>query len=200
MFKAFEVKKTYIKDESKTSTNFAITKSYSKPQRGVAPKEKKEFVEWPKYRKCTCKHLAEQTYKYANKKCDKYHKKSHISCFHNSFTSLNKGKTPQSLSASSSDYKKNVSCVTQIVANKIFRTGVIQKMITDSGSTQYLIVDRKLIRNYYNDYLEYQIELGEFLHSYGKNILLLPLDNGFYMLFNIWYASDLGFKFISTIQ
>ena len=201
LFKAIEEEETRIKAESKASANFAATKSHSKPQGGAAPKGKKEFVEWPKCRKCGCKHLADQACKHANEECDKCHKKGHISRFHDSYTSLNKGKSPQGPgNASSSDFKKNVSCVTQILANKMFETGVTRKIIADSGTTQHLIANRDLIRDYYDDYSEYQTGSGEVLPSYGKGTLLLPLDNGFLRLTNVWYAPDLGFNLISTIQ
>ena len=88
-FKAIEKKKTRIKAESKAYANFAVTKSYSKPQGGVTPKRQKKFVEWPKCRKCKFKGLADQTCKHANEECDKCHKKGHISRFHDSFSSLN---------------------------------------------------------------------------------------------------------------
>lgn len=35
---------------------------------------------------------------------------------------------------------------------------------------------------------------------YGKDTPLLPLDNGFLKLTNVWYDPDLGFNLISTIQ
>ena len=200
LFKAIEEEKTRIKAKHKASANFASTKSNAKPKKKAA-KRKKEFVEWPKCKKCGCKHLADQACKHANEECDKCHKKGHISRFHDSYTSLNKGKTSQSpATASTSDFKKNVSCVTQIVANKMFETGVTRKIIADSGTTQHLIANRDLIRDYYDDYSEYQTGSGEVLPSYGKGTLLLPLDNGFLKLSNVWYAPDLGFNLISTIQ
>ena len=93
-----------------------------------------------------------------------------------------------------------MSCVAQIVANKMFETGITQKIIVDSGTTQHLIANSDLIRNYYVDYSEYQIGSGEILPSYGKGTLLLSLDNGFLKLTNVWYAPDLSFNLISTIQ
>ncbi len=48
-----------------------------------------------------------------------------------------------------------MSCVTQVVANKIFETGVTRKIIVDSGTIQHLIANRELIRDYYDDYSEY---------------------------------------------
>lgn len=86
---------------------------------------------------------------------DKCHK-GHISRFHDSYTSLDKGKTPEGSTTSSSDSKKNVSCVTQVVGNKMFETDVTRKIIADSGATQHLIANRELIRDYYDDYSEYQ--------------------------------------------
>ena len=198
-FKAIEEEETCIKAEHKASTNFASTKSNAKPK-GGASKEKKEFVDWPKCKKCGCKHLAGQACKHANEECDKCHKKGHISRFHDSYTSLNKEKTLERSNASSSDSKKNVSCVTQVVANKMFETGVTRKIIADSGTTQHLIANRELICDYYDDYSEYQTGSGDVLPSYGKGTLLLPLDNGFLKLTNVWYAPDLGFNLISTIQ
>ena len=118
LFKAIEEEETRIKAEHKASANFASTKSNAKPK-GGASKGKKEFVEWLKCKKCGCKHLADQACKHANEECDRCPKKGHISRFHDSYTSLNRGKTPEGSTTSSSDSKKNVSCVTQIVANKI---------------------------------------------------------------------------------
>ena len=134
LFKAIEEEETCIKAEHKTSANFASTKSNAKPKRGTT-KEKKKFVEWPKCKKCGCKHVANQACKHVNDKCDKCHKKKQIACFYDSYTFLNKRKTLEGLAASSLDSKKNVSCVTQVVANKIFETGVTQKIIADSGTT-----------------------------------------------------------------
>ena len=82
----------------------------------------------------------------------------------------------------------------------MFETGVTRKIIVDSGTTQHFIANHDLIRNYYDDYLEYQTGSREVLPSYGKVTLLLPLDNGFFRLTNVWYAPDLGFNLISTIQ
>ena len=103
LFKAIEEEKTRIKAKHKASANFASTKSNAKPKKKAA-KRKKEFVEWPKCKKCGCKHLADQACKYANKQCDKYHKKRYISCFHDSYLFLNKEKTPSGPNASSSDF------------------------------------------------------------------------------------------------
>ena len=61
LFKAIVEEETRIKAESKASANFATTKLHSKSQRSAAPKGKKEFVEWPKCRKCRYKHLADRT-------------------------------------------------------------------------------------------------------------------------------------------
>ena len=200
LFKAIEEEEMCIKAESKASTNFATIKSHSKPQ-GPAQKGWKEFVEWPKYKKCGYKHLVDQVCKHANEECNKYHKKGHISQFYNSYTSLNKGKTPQGSGiTSSSDFKKNVSYVTQIVANKMFETGVTRKIIADLSSTQHLIAKRNLISDYYDNYSKYQTGSEEVLPSYEKNTLLLPLNNGFLRLTNVWYTWNLGFNLISTIQ
>ena len=118
-------------------------------------------------------------------KCDKSHKKSHISRFHNNYTFLNKGKTLEGPAASSFDSKKNVSCVIQVVANKMFETSITQKIIADSGTTQHLIANPDLICDYYDNYLEYQTGSGEALPSYRKDILFLLLDNGFLKLTNV---------------
>ena len=144
--------------------------------------------------------MADQACKHAHKKYDKCHKKGHISCFYDSYTSLNKGKTSKRPAVSSSDSKKNISCVTQVVANTIFETDITQKIIANSGTMQQLIANWNLIRDYYNNYLEYQIESGEVLPSYRKSTLLLLLDNGFLKLTNVWYTPNLGFNFISIIQ
>ena len=82
----------------------------------------------------------------------------------------------------------------------MFETGVTQKLIADSGTIQHLIANRNLIRDYYDDYSEYQTGSGEILPSYRKSTLLLPIDNGFLKLTNVWYAPDLGFNLISTIE
>lgn len=154
LFKAIKKAETWIKAEYKVFANFAITKLNAKSQRRAA-KEKKKFVEWPKYKKCGCKHLADQVDKHANKKYNKHYKKRHISHFYNSFTFLNKENTSEGPIASNSDSKKNVSCVIQVVANKMFEIGVTQKIIANSGTTQHFITNCKFIYNYYNNYLEY---------------------------------------------
>ncbi len=100
---------------------------------------------------------------------------------------------------SSSDSKKNVTCVTQGVANKMFETGLTRKIIADSGTTQHLIANHELIRDYYEDYSKYQTGSGEVWPSFGKGALLLPLDNGFLKLANVWYTPNLDFNLISTI-
>lgn len=66
-----------------------------------------------------------------------------------------------------------MSYVTQIVAMKMFETGVTQKMIADFNTTQYLIATRNFIYNYYDDYSEYQTWSGKVLASYGKDTFLL---------------------------
>lgn len=88
----------------------------------------------------------------------------------------------------------------QIIANKIFETGIIQKIIADSDMTQHFIANCDLICYYYDNYLEYQTRSGEILPSCGKSNLLWSLDNNFLKLINIWYTSDLGFNLINTIQ
>lgn len=113
---------------------------------------------------------------------------------------MNKKKTSQlSAIAFSSDFKNYVSCVTQIIAYKMFETGVTWKIIADLSITQHFITDCNIIYNYYNNYLEYQTGSREILLSYRKNILLLPFDNSFSKLSNIWYTPDLGFNLISII-
>ncbi len=164
LFKVIEEEETRIKADHRTSANFASTKSNAKPQGGAA-KGKKEFVEWPKCRKCGCKHLVDKICKHANEDCDKCHNRGHIFRFHDSYISLTKGKAPEGSGTSSSDSKKNVTFVTQVVANKMFETGLTRKIIADSGTTQHLIANRELIRDDYDDYSEYQTGSGEVLPS-----------------------------------
>lgn len=87
--------------------------------------------------------------------------------------------------AFNSNFKKNMSYVNQIVANKIFKTGITQKVIADLSIIQYFITNHDLIHNYYNNYLEYQTRSREVLPFYRKNTLLLPLNNGFLKLTNV---------------
>ncbi len=82
----------------------------------------------------------------------------------------------------------------------MFETKITKKILVDSGTIQYLSVNRELIRNYYVHYSEYQTRSEGVLPSYKKYILLLPLDNGFLKLANVCSSSDLGFNFIGTIQ
>ncbi len=82
----------------------------------------------------------------------------------------------------------------------MFETGLTRKFIADSSTIRHLIDNHELIRNYYDDYSEYQTGSGEVLPSYGKGTLLLPLDNGFWKFANVWYFPDFGFNLISTIQ
>lgn len=49
-----------------------------------------------------------------------------------------------------------MSCVTQIVADKLFETGITQKIIVDSDNTQHLIANNNFISNYYDEYSKYQ--------------------------------------------
>lgn len=81
----------------------------------------------------------------------------------------------------------------------MYKTGVTQKIITDSGIIQHLIANSDFIYDYYSNYLEYQTRFGKILLFYGKNNLLLPLDNNFLKLNYIWYTANHGFNFISTI-
>lgn len=115
-------------------------------------KGKKKCVEWLQYKKYDCKYWAELAYKHIIEECDKCHRKMHISCFYDSYTSLNKEKTPGRSIISSSDFKKNISYVTQIVANKIFETDITRKIIVGLNIIQHLIVNHKLIYNYYVDF------------------------------------------------
>lgn len=92
LFKAIEEEKTCMKAKYKASTNFASTKWNNKPKEGSS-KRNKEFVKWPKCKKCGCQHVTNPAYKNANEKCDKYDKKDYISYFHNSYTCLYKRKT-----------------------------------------------------------------------------------------------------------
>ncbi len=199
LFEAIEEEKTRIKAKHKASANFASTKSNAKPKKGAA-KRKKKFVEWLKCRKCSCKHLADKEFEHANEECDKCHKRRHIFYFHDSYIFLNKGKTPEGSATSSSDSKKNVTCVIQVVANKMLETCITRKIIVDSGTIQHLIANCRLIRDYYNNYSEYQTGSGEVLPSYGKGTSFLSFDNRFLKLANVWYTPDLGFNLSRTIQ
>ncbi len=196
LFKAIEEKETHIKVEHKAFANFILTKPNAKPKK-KASKEKKEFVKWPKCRKCSCKYLVDQVDKYPNKKCDKCLKKDYISHFHDSYINLNKEMTLKGFVASNLDSKKKMSYVIQVVTNEMFETGITQKIIVDLGITQHLIANCKLICDYYENYSKYQTRSGEILPSYEKN---MSLDNGFLKLSNVWYTLDLGFNLISTIQ
>lgn len=151
LFKVIEEEETCIKAKHKASANFALIISNTIPKRG-ASKIKKEFIEWLKYKKCGYKYLADQACKYTNKKCNKCHKKGHISCLYDSYTFLNKKKTLEELATSSSDFKKNVNYVTLVIANKMFETGISQKIIVDSSTMQHFIANQNLISNYYNNY------------------------------------------------
>lgn len=92
LFKTIQNKETWIKAKHKAFANFATTKFNTKPQK-TTQKEKKEFIWWAKFKKCGCKHLADQTYKHANKKCDKCHQKKHISRFYDRYIFMTKEKT-----------------------------------------------------------------------------------------------------------
>lgn len=124
MFKTIKNKKTCIQFKHKVFTNFAVTKSNLKSQDRVNNK-KKEFIEWPKFKKCGCKHLANQKYKYTNKICDKYHKNGYISRFHDCYIFVNKRKILLKAIISTFYFVKNASCIIQILTNKVFKTSVI---------------------------------------------------------------------------
>ncbi len=82
----------------------------------------------------------------------------------------------------------------------MFETGLTRKIIADSGISLHIIANRQFIRDYYDDYSEYQTGSGEVLPSYETGTLILPFDNSFLKLANVWYTPDLGFNLISTIQ
>lgn len=132
LFKAIKEEKTCIKAKYKAFANFAKTKSNTKFQEETA---KKNFIKWLKCKKYGCKHLVKQAYKYANKKYDKCHKKKHIFCFYDSYTFFNKENTSKGPIISSSDFKKNVNYVTQVVAKKMFETSITRKIIVDLSTT-----------------------------------------------------------------
>lgn len=185
LFKAIEEEETRIKAKHKACANFATTNFDAKTQE-LTKNRKKEFVEWPKFRKYGCKYLADQAYKHANKEFDNYYKKKTISYFYNNYTSLNKRRILQRPGITSSiDFRKNMSCVTQIRVNKMFVTSITQKIIADLVTTQHFIANCKLFNNYYNDYLKYQSRSEEILPFYKKDIFLLSLDNIFLKLSNI---------------
>lgn len=196
LFKAIEEEETRMKADQKASANFASTRS----QGNV--KERK-FVEWPKCKKCGCKHLSDVACNHAEDQCGKCHKKGHISRFHDAYVALNKDNPsgPDLIQSSDSNSKtRTVTCVTRVVVNKMTEISHPQNIIADSGTTQHLIANRSLIQDYYDDYSEYQTGSGEVLPSYGKGTLCLPLDNGILRLLDVWYAPDLGFNLVSTIQ
>ena len=199
LFKAIEEEETRMKAEQKASANFAAAKSRSRDTTST-------FTDWPKCKRCGCKHPAEAACRHANLECDKCHTKGHIARFHDSYTSLNKPSNSSSKASSSastldsSSKTQSVTCVTRVIANKMTPASFIQRIIADSDTTQHLIANRDLICNYYDDYSEYQTGSGEVLPSYGKGTLHLPLDNGSLTLFDVWYAPDLGFNLVSTIQ
>lgn len=186
LFKAIEEEETRMKAEQKATANFAAAKSKTR----TSTKEKKGYTDWPKCKKCGCKHLTDTACKHANEECDKCHKKSHISRFHDSYISLNKDKdsSPASTSSSTSDKDtktKTVTCVNQTVANKMSGTNTLTSIIADSGTTRHLIANKAFIQDYYDDYSEYQTGSGEVLPSYGKGVLSLPLHNGTLKLLDV---------------
>ncbi len=194
LFKAIEEEETRIKTDHRAFANFASKKSSAKP-RVRAAKAKKEFFEWLKCRKCSCKDLSDKIFKHANEECNKYYKRGHVSHFHNRYISPNKRKTPEGSLTSSFNSKKHLICVNQVVAKIMFETGLIRKIIVDSDTTQYFIANRELIRDYYDDYSEYQTRSGEILPSYRKDTLLLPFDNDFFKL----AISDILHNWASTL-
>lgn len=93
---------------------------------------------------------------HTNKEYKKCHKKRHIFCFHNSNTSLNKGKFQWKTGiTSSSDFKKKLSYVPKILVNNMFETGVTRKIMIDLGTIPHLIANHELIFDYYNYYSKY---------------------------------------------
>lgn len=85
---------------------------------------------------------------------NKCHKKRYISWFHDNYTFLNKKMTLLSpATAFSSDFQKKFSYFNQIVVNKIFKTGVTQKIIVDLDTTQHFIANCNFIYNFYDNYL-----------------------------------------------
>ncbi|MCJ1464764.1 hypothetical protein MMC07_003377 [Pseudocyphellaria aurata] len=174
LFKAIEEEETWMKVEQKASANFA--KPLSKSQ-GTPKETKKKFTEWPKCKKCGCKHLPEVTCRHADKTCDKCHKKGHISRFHDNYTAVNKSSSNSysSTTDTGTSKTKSVTCVTQVSADKMTgNTRQIRKIIADSDTTQHLTANRDLIQNYYDDSSEYETGSGEALPSYGKGFLHLP--------------------------
>lgn len=134
LFRAIKEEKTCIKTKHKTFANFATIKSNVKLQRR-ATNRKKECVKQLKYKKCGCKYLADQVCKHTNKKYDKCHKKKHVLYFHDSYIFLKKKKTLEKPVVSSLNVKKHISCITQVVSNKMFKTGITQKIIANLGTT-----------------------------------------------------------------
>lgn len=85
----------------------------------------------------------------------------------------------------SSEFKKNVSDVNRILANKIFETSISQKIIADSTFGQHIIANSNLICDYCDNYSGYQTSSEESLSFYKKGVLLLPVDNDFLKLKNV---------------
>ncbi len=82
----------------------------------------------------------------------------------------------------------------------MLETGITGKIIADLGTAKHLIANCQLIRDYYDDYSEYQTGSREAFPSYRKGTSFLPFDHGFLKLANVWYIPDLGFNLIRTIQ
>lgn len=82
----------------------------------------------------------------------------------------------------------------------MFETDITEKIIADSGIIQHLIANCDFICDNYDDYSDFQTGSGEVLLSYEKDNLLLPLNNSFLNLTNVWYASDRDFNLMSIIH
>lgn len=87
---------------------------------------------------------------------------------------MNKKKTLLEPTAFSSDFKKNMSNINQIVANKIFETGITQKVIADLSTIQHFITNHNFIYDYYDNYLEYQTRSREVLLFMEKYSFITP--------------------------
>lgn len=134
LFKAIEEEETRMKAEQKAFEKFASAKDQSKTQDKEKKEKKTEFKDWPKFKKCGCKHLANKASKHANEECDKCHEKGHIARFHDSYTARNKDSSSSS-STSNSDKDSKTRTVTRdtrVVANKASIANTPSKIIADS--------------------------------------------------------------------
>lgn len=61
----------------------------------------------------------------------------------------------------------------------MFKIQIIQKLIVDLRTLQDLIGNCKLIHDYYNDYLKYQIKSIEVLPFYQNSTHFMAFDNSF---------------------